>query len=383
MIAYNTTDLDNESVCDQATAAFRHGTIDGETYKKILSSHKSNLYTPHFFIRIGLMILTLVIISFSAGLLGLLFGGFDSITAFFIFMALVCYGSLELMVRKKQYFNAGIDNLLQWSTLFFLLGAVLINNSYEFTLMSLLMFLASAWMAWRFVDALMSLVAYFSMLIFIFLVYVKFGDIAKATAPFALMMVSALIFFLIRRMQHKSSLRYHQFCFDVVMVCTLISFYACGNYFVVKELSNEMFHLQLQLSDPIPFGWLFWILTVTIPVIYIFTGLKKKDRIFLRTGLLLIAITVLTIRYYHEILAIEKAFLLAGIILVAISYACIKFLDTPKAGFTFEEDDTANKDLLQLEALILAETFGKKVEAQPQMEFGGGSGGGGGAGGTF
>jgi len=298
-------------------------------------------------------------------------------------MALVCYGCLELMVKKKQYFNAGIDNLLQWGTLFFLLGGILIDNSDQFILMSLLLFLASAWMAWRFVDAIMALVAYFSLLVFVFLVYIKFGDIAKATAPFLMMMLSALIFFLIKKIQNTASLRYHHFCFDVVTACTLLTFYACGNYFVVKELSNEMFGLQLQLNDPVPFGWLFWILTISIPTIYIIVGLKKKDRIFLRTGLLLVAVTVLTVRYYYAILEIEKALLLAGIILVAISYACIKYLDSPKAGFTFEEDDSANKDLLQLEALILAETFGKKAEAQPQMEFGGGSGGGAGAGGNF
>ena len=383
MIAYNSTDLDNEAICNEASKAFHHGSIDKDVYQKIVSSHKSNLYTPNYFIRIGLMILTLVIISFSAGLLALIFDGFNSITVFFVFMALVCYASLELMVKKKQYYNAGIDNLLQWGTLFFLAGAITFENSNQFILMSLLLFLASAWMAWRFVDALMGLIAYFSFMAFVFHIYIEFGDIAKATAPFVMMLVSGLIFFLMRNLKNKPSLRYYHFCFDVVTVCTLITFYACGNYFVVKELSNVMFQLQLQLNDPIPFGWIFWLLTVSIPIVYIMIGLLKKDSIFLRTGLLLVAITVLTIRYYHEILAIEKALLLAGIILVAISYACIKYLDTPKMGFTFEEDDSANKDLLQLEALILAETFGKKAEAQQQMEFGGGSGGGGGAGGNY
>jgi hypothetical protein len=96
---------------------------------------------------------------------------------------------------------------------------------------------------------------------FCFLCLHEFGNIAKATAPFVMMIVSALIFFLVRKLKNKLSLRYHHFCFDTVTVCTLVTFYACGNYFVVKELSNEMFNLQLQLNDPIPFGWLFWILT--------------------------------------------------------------------------------------------------------------------------
>src|SRR6187397_3160394 len=120
MIAYHSTDLDNEAICNEASKAFHHGSIDKDVYQKIVSSHKSNLYTPNYFIRIGLLILTLVIISFSAGLLALIFDGFNSITVFFVFMALVCYASLELMVKKKQYYNAGIDNLLQWGTLFFL-----------------------------------------------------------------------------------------------------------------------------------------------------------------------------------------------------------------------------------------------------------------------
>src|SRR6478735_6052288 len=152
MIAYNSADLDNDAICKEASKAFRHESIDRDTYQKIVSSHKSNLYTPNYFIRIGLMILTLVIISFSAGLLGLISEGFNSITVFFVFMALVCYASLEFMVKKKRYFNAGIDNLLQCATLFFFTGAVVFENSDQFILMSLLLFLASAWMAWRFVD---------------------------------------------------------------------------------------------------------------------------------------------------------------------------------------------------------------------------------------
>jgi len=92
MIAYNRTDLDNEAICNEASKAFRQESIDRDVYQKIVTSHKNNLYTPNYFIRIGLMILTLVIISFSAGLLALIFEGFNSITVFFIFMAVVLYG---------------------------------------------------------------------------------------------------------------------------------------------------------------------------------------------------------------------------------------------------------------------------------------------------
>lgn len=131
-----------------------------------------------------------------------------------------------------------------------------------------------------------------------------------------------------------------------------------------------MFGLNLSPGSGIPLGWLFWILTIIIPPFYILYGVIKRDFLFMRTGLVLIAATVLTIRHYHAILPAEIAMLIAGLLLISISYFLIKYLATAKNGYTFQYLHPANKRLLNAEALIIAQTFkpGAKLKALHFME---------------
>jgi hypothetical protein len=93
---------------------------------------------------------------------------------------------------------------------------------------------------------------------------------------------------------------------------------------------------------------------------------------------------ILTVRYYHTILPAEVAMSIFGMLLITISYALIKYLATPKRGFTFEDDGHRNKNLLNAEALIIAQVFGKKAAVQQDgVQFGGGSSGGAGATGNY
>ncbi|MEO7562158.1 MAG: hypothetical protein ABIT07_06145, partial [Ferruginibacter sp.] len=122
MKAYSSSDLYSRIVQEQASAAFLAACIDEDSYKKILLSHSSKLYTPNYFIRIALALLSLVAVLFSAILLGLMFDT-NSSTAFillFLFMAFICYLCLELFVKNKYYYNAGIDNFLMLATVIFI-----------------------------------------------------------------------------------------------------------------------------------------------------------------------------------------------------------------------------------------------------------------------
>ena len=104
----------------------------------------------------------------------------------------------------------------------------------------------------------------------------------------------------------------------------------------------------------------------------------------MRTGIGLIAATIFTIKYYYNVLPMEIEMLIAGTILIAVSYAFIRYLKTPKYGFTSEALSSAQAQALNVEALIIAETFASQ---QPNIEgpglYGGGSGGGGGASGGY
>ena len=102
----------------------------------------------------------------------------------------------------------------------------------------------------------------------------------------------------------------------------------------------------------------------------------------MRTGLVLIAATIFTVKYYSNILPVEIEMFIAGSLLIAVSYALIKFLKTPKYGYT-SYDLYTKKDVLNAEALIVAETFNKQPATKSSGLYEGGSGGGGGATGEF
>ncbi len=79
MIAYNTTDLHNRIIQQQASEAFRASCIGEASLAGILKAHPDKLYTPNYFIRLALGALTFVVVLFSIFLAVLLFG-IDSAT---------------------------------------------------------------------------------------------------------------------------------------------------------------------------------------------------------------------------------------------------------------------------------------------------------------
>ena len=62
MIAYNHTTLDNLLLNEEATFALNHNLISKEEADAIEKAHPVDLYTPNLFIRIGLFLLTAVIL---------------------------------------------------------------------------------------------------------------------------------------------------------------------------------------------------------------------------------------------------------------------------------------------------------------------------------
>ncbi len=384
MGAYKKEDLFNRQVQEESLDEYRKGNLSKESYSRILLSYPDKLYTPDFFIRIALGLLTFVALLFCSGLFGLLLatGGIASAIFYCFLMGIAFYFVLEMFIKKKRFFNAGVDNVLMVVIIGFILSAFLINDFDEsFILLSGLVTILACYMAVRFADAFMASISYLALFVFVFLFYIKLGSLAKATAPFFMLIFSAVIFSIMKYLLRKEKLSIFSFCIQSVMFLSIVTFYLSVNYFVVRKGTEEMFGLAENAS--VPFAWFFWIATFLIPVAYLFYGIRRKDFLFIRTGLLLIAAAVFTIRYYFHLLPIEIAMLIAGIMLIAVFYFLMKLLKTPRAGYTFEPGYVRSKKLLNVEALIIAQTFGGAAKAQDNNLYGGGSGGGGGASADF
>lgn len=382
MISYNSTWLKNERIQEETATAFTYNLVTKEENEIIRSKYTVPFYTPNFFIRVGLFLLTLVIVCFSFGFFCLVFmSSIDHIIeGLTIFFALVIYGALEYIVKEKKHYQSGVDDALLWLSAAMLFGGISFAVNAGAIANCLLAFVISLYASLRFADRIMSIATYIVLLSFIFFTFDQLGGIIKAMLPFILMAASALIYWGIDLLKRQPVLENYYACFSVIRIAALLSFYAAGNFYVVKELSSKMYHLLPGDNNPIPFGWLFWVFTFVIPVVYIIRGIQKKDAVFLRTGMLLIAALVFTVRYYYAVVSIEAAMTIGGILLLAIAYALIQYLKQPKFGFTYEDNSVDNKkNKLHVESLLVAETFGQHAPAPGTTKFGGGSFGGGGA----
>ncbi|MEO6219153.1 MAG: hypothetical protein ABIO81_01910, partial [Ginsengibacter sp.] len=125
MPAYNLNDLYNRMVQQQASAAFRNECIGEDSYKKILQSHPDTLYAPNYFIRIALSVLTAVAVLFVTILLVLLFSASQSnqFVTLCIFLGIACYAALELLLKRKKFYNAGVDNILMTAVVIFIISS--------------------------------------------------------------------------------------------------------------------------------------------------------------------------------------------------------------------------------------------------------------------
>jgi hypothetical protein len=377
MIAYNRQQLDNLAIQQEAFEAFSKGFISEADYNRIREAYPYAFYMPNIFVRIGLFLLTVLISACALGLM-LLMGMSEHFGGMMLFYGLLLFGALELFVRVRGFYQAGVDDALLWMASSLMLAGILFETDhFRPAAISGIVLVISFWGALRYADRVMGLVAYGALLSVIFYNFAGFGVVARSLLPFLVMAVSALLGFLFTRWGTQQRLRHYHSCLALLKAAALISFYLAGNYFVVREV-NEMLNGG---PHPVMLGRLWWLLTAVTPIIYIFKGIQKKDIVFVWVGLGLVAASVFTVRCYYHILPAELAMMIAGVVLIAGAYGLIRYLSTPKRGFT----SAVLEERSGVEGVILAETFrltGAHA-ANGNPDFGGGSGGGAGASGTY
>ena len=386
MIAYNKEWLKNLLVRQEAAEMYHDKCISKPELEMIEAKFPAPFYTPNFFIRVGLFILTTIILFFSFGLLALLFiGNSDgAIGGMAIFFGMLSIAGLEFMVQTKRHYRSGVDDALLWISAMLIFGGISFMTDAGPIANNVLAFIISLYCVIRFTDRAMVPIAYLSLLGIFFFIATRLGVYGKMLVPFILMAVSLAIYLVVVKLRQAPRFLLYESCLQVARVSALICFYVAGNYFVVRELSNQMFDLQLPAGQGIPFGWLFWIFTCAIPVLYLTRGIQKKDVVLIRVGLLLIAAIVFTVKYYYHIASIEAIMATGGALITGIAYALSVYLKEPKYGFTLKNQRSEDgREKLEVESLVVSQTFSAQ-EAVPEVtNFGGGSFGGAGSSGQF
>ncbi len=389
MIAYNKTWLANLRLQNDVKEDVRQGNISNAEFKAIEQKYPVGFYTPNLFVRIGLFILTCIIMSFGDGLLSLMAASGNIVESFgwFFFLGILAYIGLEIMININHHYRSGVDDALLFisGSLFATgFGIMLLENSNDIHYLPLsgLIFLLTLGLSIRFADMLAAAVCCLSFFAFIFFAWTKTVSAGLSTAPFIMMLASGGVYWLANRCSKQKVYINYANSLVIVQVVALVTLYASGNYYIIQTLSVEM----MGKTGPVPFGVIFWAWTILMPFACIGFGLKRKDVILLRVGLLLIVAAALTFRAYYYILPADTALTIAGIIILAAVYAIVKYLKTPKYGFTYADPEEVNlADHLKVESLIVAETFSHipAAPANDNVKFGGGDFGGGGSSGDF
>lgn len=368
-----------------------------EQLTAIEAAYPLDYYQPVWPLRVAQFIFACVGLVMAAGL-SYLVTDYSPLASGILFCT-ACFGVLERLILKRRFYHSGVDNALLYSGLCAasgLIGYVFFayfwsdtvnDNNFRFgniygaiPLLLVLNLLVAA--AIRYADALVTAVALFATLLLVAIVSSQ-TPLGTALLPFLVMATAGgtlvLQRYLSRRLAGTQLADYYASCLLMLKTLSLAMFYLGGNYLVVHEGNAAIYYLSE--PAPIPFALIFYVLTAGIPLVYIVLGLRRADRPTLLVGLLALAFSIFTLRYYRLLMPPEVAAVVAGVLLTVAAGALLRALRPARFGLTSLPDDEPRH--FNLENLIQAQTAHAPGSPATGFEFGGGQSGGGGATGQF
>jgi hypothetical protein len=384
MIAYNTTWLRNLGIIKEVKSWSAHEIISTKQYAAIKESYPSNFYHPNLIIRILLFIASLVALSGATGLFSLMFSSVifdgDGAPIMFTIYGVASWVFLELVfIKKKHHYKSGVTEALLYHSAGFVIGGLLGATDFNEHVALVLGLIVSTIAAIRYADMVATVFSVGSFAGLIFLEMYKIGGIAQHLIPFTFLIAFTTGFFILRKFKSDKALVYWENCLILAEVLCLLLVYAAGNYLVVRELSVSMLDIYLLEGQDIPFSLIFYGLTVLIPVMYLFFGIRNKDIILLRVSLLVLAFSVFTFKYYFSLGHPEITLTLAGVIMMGVAMGLFRYLRTPKHGFTRENLLGEKWAGANPEAFVISQTLGGNTTMEAPQAGGGGHSSGGGS----
>ena len=173
MIAYNRTWLANLRLQEILKDDLSKGRINDDEYKAIEAKYAVGFYTPGVFARIGLFIVTCIVVFFAFGLVAMVAGSGQIIDspAFPIILGIIVYSALEVMVYANKHYQSGVDDALLYASAGTFSAAVAMMFHYGYgqnndAAIWSLIFLLALFLAARFTDMLMTALSGVSFFLF-------------------------------------------------------------------------------------------------------------------------------------------------------------------------------------------------------------------------
>lgn len=388
MIAFDPDLLKNTLLVKEADALENAGFIHAsqtELIEKQLPAYQGH---SNILARIGIFILACLLYSSIVALITLVVSPDNSnYTAFFFIYAIVGFGGLEILIRRMKYYAHGTDDAFLFGAQVALLcfvGSSLVDHDTWWPLFFSAV-LIGVFCCIRYVDQFSALLACMGITALTMSLLLEGGKTGKLLLPFVLLIVSLSIFFLYSYLKKNTNKEgFYDKSLRLIYAYSLLLFYLSTNYLVVREANEALMNESLAPGEDISMAFLFYGFTFLTPPVYIYMALRNRDRLLLWLGVICLAATIATIRYYYAVIPLEIALIGGGVLLFVTAYLYMKKLKGKTEGTTFEKDKFLSSDeLLNAEAVILISSFSTKpveIAGQDDIEFGGGEFGGAGSG---
>jgi len=388
--AYNETWLHNLNVVKEVKQWQKQGIISQPQFAAIKEEYQSNFFHPNLIIRILLFIAALLALSGISGILAMMVSdtGQTSVSILCILYGIGSFFFLEkVFIGSSRHYKSGVTEAVLYHAMGFTIGGVIGITDFDEHMMFISCMLMFSFSAYRYLDLVSTTLALLSFAGFVFYEMYTRGGFAQQIIPIAFIILFAPLYFYFRKKkEHIGADLWLNGLILAESICLLL-IYAAGNYLVVRELSVSMMDLYMEEGQDIPFAYLFYFLTVIIPIGYLYFAIRNKDIVLLRVSLVAFAFSVFTFKFYYSTGHHEISLTTGGIVLILIAIYLFRYLKTPKHGYTRENIMSDKWGNVNLEAFIVSQTLGgNKVDVPvptPAETGGGGSFGGGGASGTF
>lgn len=385
IIAYNVAEVGKRKVLSGADDLYKSKLLSKEQWLQIKKEFASNLYTPSIFMKALFFIFFYIGLTTLIGPFAQIFSdiGVTGYRILSVILGMLILLMIEkLSIRKIHHFKSGEIEAGIYSSLSLIAFAIL-GSDPSLIIFATVGFILTAFAAVRYLDLLSLVVAlgFFGWLLF--QTITAMGPTAEALMPFLFMGTSGILFW----GSHKLQLKLNNLIFDdqfvILKFIALLFFYVSGNYFVVREMSISLMGLQLGAQGDIPIAMVFYLLTALVPMGVLYWGIRQKSILWIRTGLLTMALSIVTFKYYFFLAYPMLTVTILGAVLIVIALVFFNYLKQARSGFTREvllRDKWQSSDLT---ALIASQTLGghkMNVPSDDEVIFRGGSFGGAGAG---
>lgn len=384
MIAYNSTWLSNLNVVKESKRWYKEHFLTENEFSAIAEAHPSPFYHPNVFIRILLFLATLVALAGITGLLGLLFiEAFESaIEVLCLLYGLGSWFFMEIFfIKKGRHYKSGVTEALLYHSIGWTIGGLAAIGDFNQHFVIATCIFVFGFAAIRYADLISTAIAFGAFAYLIFYELYEAGGFFTQVIPIVFIIMFTPIYFVIVRARKKAGSEIWDDALVLLESATLLLIYAAGNYFVVRELSEQMLNMPVEPGDDIPFAGLFYALTVLIPAAYLYFGLKFKNVILLRVSLIALAFSVFTFKYYFSLGHPEITLTLSGAGLLIVALYFFRYLRTPRHGYTRDSLLKEKWAGANAEAVVISQTLGGNnlPTDNPIDTGGGGSFGGGGS----